>query len=153
MKRTLIFVVPLVLLLDLPAVPARAAQNGQFVLRCPYSHTRMDDPIVFPGQPGASHLHDFFGNKGVDAFSTFKSMLAGETTCRVASDTAGYWTPTGYLDGVQIKPKVMRIYYLGSATGTTETIPRGCRWSGGTVTPRRRPRTRTSRGSAGGPTV
>jgi hypothetical protein len=83
----------------------------------------MDDPIVFPGQPGASHLHDFFGNTGVDAFSTFKSMLAGETTCRVASDTAGYWTPTGYLDGVQIQPKVMRIYYLGPATGTTETIP------------------------------
>ena len=131
MKRTLIFVVPLVLLLDLPAVPARAAQNGQFVLRCPYSHTRMDDPIVFPGQPGASHLHDFFGNTGVDAFSTFKSMLAGETTCRVASDTAGYWTPTGYLDGVQIKPKVMRIYYLGSATGTTETIPPGLQMVGG----------------------
>ena len=45
-----------------------------------------DDPIVFPGQPGASHLHDFFGNTGANASSTFETMLAGETTCRVPSD-------------------------------------------------------------------
>jgi Domain of unknown function (DUF1996) len=125
MKRTLLLIVPLVLLLGLPATPARAAQNGQFVLRCPFSHSRMDDPIMFPGQPGASHLHDFFGNTGVHASSTFESMLADETSCKVPSDTAGYWTPAGYLDGVLIQPKVMRIYYLGSPTGTVETIPPG----------------------------
>ena len=55
--------------------------------------------------------------------SPFKSMLADETTCRVASDTASYWTPTGYLDGVQIQPKVMRIYYLGSAAGRRRRSP------------------------------
>ena len=65
------------------------------MLRCAYSHTMSDDPIVFPGQPGASHLHDFFGNTGANASSTFETMLAGETTCRVPSDTAGYWAPPG----------------------------------------------------------
>jgi len=125
------FLVPLIVLLGLAAPPAQAAQAGQFVLRCGYSHSLMDDPIVFPGQPGASHLHDFFGNTSVDASSTFGSMLAGETTCRVPSDTAGYWAPTAFMDGVQVKPGVMRIYYLGPVFGTVETIPAGLQMVGG----------------------
>jgi Domain of unknown function (DUF1996) len=111
---------------------AEAAQsNGQFVLRCTYSHTLPDDPIVFPGQPGASHVHDFFGNIGVNAFSTMESMLADETTCRVPSDTAGYWAPQASLNGVPITPTVMRIYYLGPRNGTVETIPPGLQMVGG----------------------
>jgi Domain of unknown function (DUF1996) len=85
----------------LSSAPAQAASpSGQFVVRCRYSHTLADDPIVFPGQPGASHVHDFFGNVTTDAASTVESMLAGETTCRAASDTAGYWAPAVYLNGV-----------------------------------------------------
>jgi hypothetical protein len=110
---------------SLPA-PARAAGGiGQFVLRCLYSHTLPDDPIVFPGEPGASHLHDFFGNTSVDAFSTLGSMLAAGTTCRVPSDTAGYWAPTAFVNGVRVTPTVMRIYYLGTSGRTVETIPPG----------------------------
>jgi len=131
MKRLLLTVLPIVSLLGLPAPAALAAQPGQFVLRCGYSHTLMDDPIVFPGQPGASHMHDFFGNVGVNASSTVESMLAAQTTCRVPSDTAGYWTPTASLDGVAIEPIVMRIYYLGSNAGTVETIPPGLQMVGG----------------------
>ena len=135
MKRSILFLVPLValltMLLGLAAPPAQAAQVGQFVLRCGYSHSLADDPIVFPGQPGASHLHDFFGNTGVDASSTFESMLAGETTCRVPSDTAGYWAPAAFMDGVQVQPGVMRIYYLGPAVGRVETIPAGLQMVGG----------------------
>ena len=135
MKRSLASLGPplalLVALLGLSAPPARAAQTGQFVLRCGYSHSLTDDPIVFPGQPGASHLHDFFGNTGVNAASTFETMLADETTCRVPSDTAGYWAPTAFMDGVQVRPGVMRIYYLGPATGTPETIPPGLQMVGG----------------------
>jgi Domain of unknown function (DUF1996) len=131
MKRWVLTLVPVVVLLGPSVPPAQAAQIGQFVLRCPYSHSLPDDPIVFPGQPGASHLHDFFGNTGVNASSTFETMLAGETTCRVQSDTAGYWAPTGFLNGVRVKPGVMRIYYLGSATGTLGTIPAGLQMVGG----------------------
>ena len=125
MKRLLLLLIPIVALVGLPPPTAMAAQTGQFVVRCKYSHTLMDDPIVFPGRPGASHMHDFFGNVTANAFSTLPSMLAGQTTCRVPSDTAGYWTPTASLDGAQIRPKVMRIYYLGSNAGAIETIPPG----------------------------
>jgi hypothetical protein len=110
-RRALGLLLPLALLA--PA-PAQGASSGQFVLRCTYSHTLADDPIVFPNQPGASHLHDFFGNKPFDAFSTVNSLLKGETRpCRIPSDTAGYWAPTPSLSGKQLRPPVMRIYYFG----------------------------------------
>ena len=135
MKRSLhclgLFLVTLVVLFGLSVPAARAAQTGRFVLRCGYSHSLTDDPIVFPGQPGASHLHDFFGNMGVNASSTVGTMLAGETSCRVPSDTAGYWTPAASVDGVRVQPGVMRIYYLGPAAGRTETIPAGLQMVGG----------------------
>lgn len=116
----------------LPCVPARATTGpGQFVVRCLYSHTNSDDPIVFPGQPGASHMHDFFGNVTADADSTVESMLAGKTTCRAESDTAGYWTPTPFVNGTQLRPPVMRIYYIGGASDTVETIPAGLQIIGG----------------------
>ena len=115
-----------IVLVILPALPARAAGGvGQFVLRCLYSHSAMDDPIMAPGQPGAFHMHDFFGNTSVDAFSTMESMLAADTTCRVPSDTAGYWAPAAFLNGVQVTPTVMRIYYLGPKSGSVETFPPG----------------------------
>ena len=105
--------------------------GGQFVVRCLYSHSLPDDPVVFPGQPGASHLHDFFGNTSVKASSTVDSMLASDTTCQAASDTAGYWAPTAYLNGVQVTPTVMRIYYLDTRGQETETIPSGLQVIGG----------------------
>ncbi|MGZ8612156.1 MAG: DUF1996 domain-containing protein [Actinomycetota bacterium] len=129
-------VVPVLVLALLPLVVAPAkgvGAQGQFVLRCTYSHTLSDDPIVFPGQPGAAHSHDFFGNVTVNADSTMASMLAGGTTCRVPSDTAGYWTPTASLNGVPIRPTVMRIYYLGAGANSVnvESFPPGLQMIGG----------------------
>ncbi len=123
------------------------------MLRCEYSHTLMDDPIVAPGQPGASHSHDFFGNRTVDAFSTVDSMLEGATTCRVPSDTAGYWTPTVSLGSEQIQPSVMRIYYLGTAGRDVETIPAGLQMIGGSkvaTAPEENPHVRWSCGETKG---
>src|SRR4051812_19414717 len=50
---------PAILTLFAPAV-AYAGSPG-WITECPYSHSAKDDPIKFPGRPGASHLHDFFG--------------------------------------------------------------------------------------------
>ena len=43
---------------------------GAFRTYCAQSHMLADDPIVAPGQPGAAHLHTFFGNTGAGASST-----------------------------------------------------------------------------------
>ncbi|MGZ4131252.1 MAG: DUF1996 domain-containing protein, partial [Actinomycetota bacterium] len=104
MRKPLVLLV-LALLASVLAAPASAGTGpGQFVIRCRYSHTLMDDPIVEPGRPGASHSHDFFGNRTTDAYSTVASMLAGRTTCRATSDTAGYWSPTVSIGGKAIEP-------------------------------------------------
>jgi hypothetical protein len=105
-----------------PAV-ALAGPHGQFRVSCPYSHSKPDDPIVFPGQPGASHLHDFFGNNSVDAFSDESSLRAATTTCSTSDDLSGYWEPEMYVDGTSRPAPKMTIYYVGNAT--TEPIPSG----------------------------
>ena len=49
----------------------------RFVTRCTFSHRLADDPIVRPGQPGASHSHDFFGNRTTNANSTLEDDEEG----------------------------------------------------------------------------
>jgi hypothetical protein len=118
------------------------AFRGSFVTSCDYSHSLPDDPIVFPGQPGASHLHDFFGSKVTKAGSTLHSMRKGETTCRMLADTAGYWSPTAYLASQRITPDRVRAYYFGIVKGGLETIPAGLQMLAGNknaVTPDENP--------------
>ena len=83
----------------------------QFVVRCAFSHSSTDDPIVFPGDPGASHRHDFFGNRTANAFSTPDSMLGTDTSCQQALDTAAYWSPTLFDHGVPVVPQGADVYY------------------------------------------
>jgi hypothetical protein len=47
---------------------------------CRFSHQDADDPTVFPGQAGKSHLHTFFGNTTTGAASTYESLRAAATT-------------------------------------------------------------------------
>jgi Domain of unknown function (DUF1996)/PASTA domain len=97
-------VVAVVVLAGLAAAAPIASASPGWLVRCPFSHSLPDDPIVYPGQPGASHMHDFFGNQSVNAFSTYESLLAASTLCGDWADTAGYWTPALYEDGVKIDP-------------------------------------------------
>ena len=82
---------------------AQSASPG-WIVSCQYSHSLKDDPIVFPGKPGTSHLHDFVGGASIDAFSTGTSLRAGGTTCAMPSDASGYWVPALYENGVRVLP-------------------------------------------------
>jgi len=103
LRLVLPIVLAIVASLVLFTVPAQASSPG-WLVRCPLSHSVSDDPIVFPGQPGASHLHDFFGNTSTDANSTYDSLLASGTTCATPADTSAYWAPALYLDGQRVLP-------------------------------------------------
>lgn len=76
-----------------------AADNG----RTTWAGSAPDDPIVYPGQPGRAHMHDFLCNRATTADATYESMIAAPTTCP-SGDTAGYWAPALYKDGVKIDP-------------------------------------------------
>lgn len=83
----------------------------QFVVECAFSHAAPDDPIVFPGEAGASHLHHFFGATQTDASSTPASLRGTPTTCQQPRDTASYWAPALYRDGVEVEPITLNAYY------------------------------------------
>jgi hypothetical protein len=101
---------------------------ANFAVPCAYSHTLPDDPIVFPRQPGASHQHDFFGNRSTNAFSTRKT-LTRDTSCTVPDDASAYWTPSVYIGGVRIRPLRMTAYYYSGVSdpATFVPIPQGLR--------------------------
>jgi hypothetical protein len=65
---------------------------------CSADHFAMDDPIVFPGQPGMSHMHTFYGNTSTDAYSTVDSLAAASpSSCgrgMGTSDLSAYWVPS-----------------------------------------------------------
>lgn len=96
-------------------IPKSAAPDvvGAFRFICLPGQISYNDPIVFPGQPGRSHLHQFFGNTKADAHSTYKTLReAGESTCMSPLNRSAYWMPA-MLDGAGsvVRPDYVTIYY------------------------------------------
>ena len=69
--------------------------GGTFRISCKFSHAAFDDPIVWPGRPGMTHLHQFFGNTSTRFASDLDNMAtAGNSTCAGGTlNRSGYWTP------------------------------------------------------------
>lgn len=86
-------------------------QYHEFQVNCPVTRHGKDDPIVFPGQPGASHEHSFFGNTTTNAFTTEASLDAATTSCQFAQDKSAYWTPTLFSNGKTVDPDYLIVYY------------------------------------------
>lgn len=109
---------------------------GEFVAFCPASHRLRDDPIVFPGLPGQSHLHSFFGSDATDAFATLGTLLAGDTTCDPVTDRSAYWVPTLLDGGVELEPEQATFYYTtaNDVPGSLRPFPPGLRILAGTPT-------------------
>ncbi len=84
--------------------PADASGSPGWLVTCTAVHSLQDDPVVHPGMSGMSHLHDFIGNPTTISDSTYTSMTSATSGCVLPSDTAGYWVPALYRNGVKIKP-------------------------------------------------
>lgn len=114
-----------------PVTPVTPPATGdeithhEFQANCSFSHMLPDDPIVFPGRPGASHLHTFVGNRGTDAFTTPASLLAEtDSTCTVPQDHSSYWFPTLYEGDTPVQPDIpMTIYYKSGIDDHTRVVP------------------------------
>jgi hypothetical protein len=79
----------------IPLRTASAANGGQFRVDCALSHVAFDDPIVWPGESGRTHLHQFFGNTSTRSSSDIANMATtGDSTCTGGTiNRSGYWTP------------------------------------------------------------
>jgi len=111
------------------------AGSGSFRVFCEFSHLAYDDPIVLPNQPGAAHLHMFFGNTDANAYSTADSLLnSGSSTCNGQElNRTAYWVPA-FIDtnGNVPIPNDALIYYKAyygpdSSPGLTQVYPQGMR--------------------------
>lgn len=96
-----------------------------FRITCRPGQVIVADPMVYPGQPGAGHRHQFGGNKGTDANSTYATLrTTGGTTCGIDSapvNRSAYWTPS-MLDGAGnvVLPDYFNIYYKRIPAGNPE---------------------------------
>jgi hypothetical protein len=120
---------------------AAADDSVGWVVECGFSHRLSDDPILFPGAPGASHSHEFFGNETTNASSTYSSLLSGETNCELSADAAGYWAPTLYVNGEPKVPFNVDFYYRNT------TVPKLSRPAVPSRTEDRRGRCQGDRGT------
>lgn len=111
------------------AAPAPASAHS-FRVTCAESHVRNDDPIVFPGQPGRSHRHAFFGARSADARSTTRSLRRSATTCSDALDTASYWSPTIEVSG-RMRRGALTAYYQRAGKRRAAALPAGLRMIAG----------------------
>lgn len=119
--------------------PSPGDGTGAFRTVCDYSHMAFDDPIVYPGQPGRSHLHAFFGNTGVTGNSTAASIAStGNSTCRGGTaNRSSYWVPAmiDTRDGTPIRPSESHFYYKtgygGVVPSTVQPFPVGLRMIAG----------------------
>jgi hypothetical protein len=119
--------------------PRASDGTGAFRTMCAFTHMNFDDPLVYPGQPGAAHLHVFFGNAAVNANSNELSIAtSGNSSCRggIANRTA-YWVPAliDTRDGTPLKPLESHFYYKtgynGIAPSAVQPIPIGLRMIAG----------------------
>ena len=117
-------------------IPASMAwePSGNFRTFCGFSHLSYDDPIVYPGQPGASHLHMYFGNTGANAHSTYQSLRSsGSSTCQGGPlNRTGYWVPAMHnAAGRVVVPEYFELYYKGNGSQDMirgiQTYPNGLR--------------------------
>jgi Domain of unknown function (DUF1996)/F5/8 type C domain len=113
-------------------VPPDKGGFHEFQANCTVSRTNLqDDPIVFPGLPGASHFHTFMGNTTTNAASTIESLSAGQTTCAAKGDLSAYWMPTLYNGDTAVNPVGKMTIYYKSGVGdytSVRSFPKGLRF-------------------------
>jgi hypothetical protein len=110
---------------DPPPFPDDEVTHHEFQANCTFSHFLPDDSIVYPGQPGRSHLHTFIGNRSTNAFTTPASLLANPaSTCTVPQDKSAYWFPALTKAGVPVEPNIpMTVYYKSGIDDYTDVVP------------------------------
>lgn len=122
--------------------------GSEFLAECASKGRQGDDPIVFPNQPGSSHIHEFFGNTSTNASSTLESLRLGGTNCNPVSDKSAYWVPSLYKNGVPVAPERVTIYYQGITDRTNaQAYPQGLRYvvgNAGATNPDQNPAARWS---------
>ncbi len=97
------------------ASPSAPMGEGSFRMTCTLATMDFFDPIVYPGQAKAAHLHMFFGNVAITPASTSRSLVAGGSgSCSGGTvNRTGYWVPALFdvRTSEIVPPDFATIYY------------------------------------------
>lgn len=119
------------------SLPAAGGAEGNFRTVCNLVKMAAFDPIVFPGQALAGHLHMFFGNVGINPNSTPQSLAAsGNSACFGGiMNRTGYWVPAVFdaVSGEVQVPVAANFYYKNGIMdpAVIQPIPAGLRMIAG----------------------
>ena len=73
-------------------------QANVWTVDCGVLTTQRMDPIVFPGEEPAGHVHAVVGGSRFDQSSQYDDLQQSHcTTCNVAKDLSNYWVPQLYV--------------------------------------------------------
>ena len=118
-------------------VPGTYSENeGAFRFTCGGNlPVGFDDYVVYPGQPGASHLHQPWGSHEFDAFTTAKTLAAEpQTNCNdtpYSLNRSGYWQPALIHDsGEAVQPDLISVYYKRVRSVSPQCKPGSDRYMG-----------------------
>jgi hypothetical protein len=123
--------------------------EGKLRFLCNPGHLSYDDPILYPGQEGAAHLHHFFGNSTTNYNSTYASLRAGQDAAGTPNTTGsdgtcagkglnrtGYWHPAmikpaspGFSTPKVVVPSYIEMYYNIEPTELDDYTPPGGTYS------------------------
>ena len=106
---------------------SQAASPPTLQFACDYLKRASIDPIMDPAVP---HVHEFYGNRSVNANSTHNSLRANPaTTCRIKEAASSYWHPAFREGGKVRRPLMVRNYYrdINGINRNMRPIPDGLR--------------------------
>lgn len=94
-----------------------------------------DDPLVYPNQPGKSHLHKSWGNADFSSATTPTSLAASVTTnCNRTSfslNRSSYWMPAMLDDlGNVVQPNLVSVYYKRGTASSGFCDPQSAKFIG-----------------------
>ena len=94
-----------------------------------------DDPLVYPNQPGKSHLHKVWGNADFSAATTPASLAASATTnCNrtgFSLNRSSYWMPALLDDlGNVMQPNLVSVYYKRGTASSAYCDPNSAKFVG-----------------------
>jgi hypothetical protein len=135
MRRGML-VLLVILALALQWTPARAdnaypfVPPQQFSLVCKLVKTVNIDPITGNAD---SHEHQFFGSKSVALGESVADLQKAGSTCADKRDTASYWVPTLYVNGVRVTATEVATYYNsgGKPSDSLHNLPPGLKFIAG----------------------
>ena len=122
--------------------PGWREAQPKFRLSIPAFKMLCDDPVRNYSQPGQSHCHQWYGNKGANAYSTYNSLRTRSDSTSTPLNATAYWFPplckaNTFGDGKTycVRSDWITVYYAADTQADIAQlvrIPRGLRYVAGT---------------------